>query len=48
MKNFISFIAMGLLCLAAWAVPADPTPSTVTQPDGSKLTLVLHGDEFMK
>ena len=47
MKNFISFIAMGLLCLAAWAVPADPTPSTVTQPDGSKLTLVLHGDEFM-
>ena len=47
MKNFLSFIAMGLLCLAAWAVPADPTPSTVTQPDGSKLTLVLHGDEFM-
>ena len=39
-------LAMGLLCLAAQAVPADPTPATVTQPDGSKLTLCLHGDEF--
>ncbi len=39
-------LAMGLLCLAALAVPADPTPATVTQPDGSKLTLCLHGDEF--
>ena len=37
---------MGLMCLAARAVPADPTPSKVTQPDGSRLTLVLHGDEF--
>lgn len=37
---------MGLMCLAARAVPADPTPSKVTQPDGSRLTLILHGDEF--
>ena len=37
---------MGLMCLIARAVPADPTPAQVTQPDGSKLTLVLHGDEF--
>ena len=37
---------MGLMCLAARAVPADPTPAQVTQPDGSRLTLVLHGDEF--
>ena len=37
---------MGLMCLVAHAVPADPTPAQVTQPDGSKLTVVLHGDEF--
>ena len=37
---------MGLMCLIARAVPADPTPAQITQPDGSKLTLVLHGDEF--
>ena len=34
------------MCLVAGAVPADPTPALVTQPDGSKLTVVLHGDEF--
>ncbi len=30
----------------AHAVPADPTPVTVTQPDGSTLTVRLRGDEF--
>ena len=38
-----------VLCLAAaWAqaVPAWPEPYTVTQPDGSKLTLQLYGDEW--
>ena len=29
------------------AIPADPTPATVHQPDGSTLTIVLHGDEFL-
>ena len=37
---------MALLAVAARAIPADPKPITVTQPDGTKLTLVLHGDEF--
>ena len=37
---------MGLLCLVARAVPADPTPAKVTQPDGTTLTVTLHGDEF--
>lgn len=32
--------------LAAMAAPADKTPVTVTQPDGSPLTLQLVGDEF--
>ena len=37
---------MGLMFITASAVPADPTPQQVSQPDGSKLTVVLHGDEF--
>lgn len=31
----------------AWAVKADPTPIVVTQPDGTRLTVVLHGDEHI-
>ena len=46
MRNFLVLFALALVCLAAHAVPADPTPAQVTQPDGSKLTAVLHGDEF--
>ena len=37
---------MGLMMVTARAVPADPTPVQVHQPDGSTLTVVLHGDEF--
>ena len=37
---------MGLLCVTSRAVPADPTPARVTQPDGSTLMVSLHGDEF--
>jgi immune inhibitor A len=33
--------------VAALAVPACPEPATVTQPDGSSLTIRLIGDEFM-
>ena len=47
MRNFLVLFALGLMCLVARAVPADPTPAQVTQPDGTKLTLVLHGDEFL-
>ena len=39
-------MALGLVCLASRAIPADPMPATVTQPDGTRLTLTLHGDEF--
>ena len=46
MKKHLCLLLMGLLCLIARAVPADPTPMVVTQPDGSTLTVVLHGDEF--
>ena len=37
---------MGLMCLTARAIPADPMPVKVTQPDGSTVTVALHGDEF--
>ena len=47
MKKTLFLLVMGLLCLVARAVPADPTPSKVTQPDGTTLTIVLHGDEFL-
>ena len=47
MRNFLTILVTGLMCcLSAHATPADPTPGQVTQPDGSKLTVVLHGDEF--
>ena len=46
MKKSILMIMMGLLSLVAQAIPADPTPVKVSQPDGSTLTVVLHGDEF--
>ena len=47
MKKFltaISFVALALV--QAHAVPAYPYPVTVTQSDGTTLTLLGHGDEF--
>lgn len=46
MKKIFSLIATALVALAAQAVPAVPTPIEVTQPDGSKLTIKIVGDEF--
>ena len=46
MRNFLLLMLGGLLCLFSQATPADPTPAQVRQPDGSTLTVVLHGDEF--
>lgn len=39
---FILFPAINIV-----AVPADPTPFKVKQPDGNELTIQLHGDEFV-
>ncbi len=42
-------IATSLLACSIFpmsAIPAVPTPVTVTQPDGTTLTIQLHGDEF--
>jgi M6 family metalloprotease-like protein len=46
MKKIILTFVIGLLCVVARAIPADPTPMAVAQPDGTTLTVVLHGDEF--
>ena len=46
MKKYLVILTMGLMCLAARAIPADPTPAKVAQPDGTTVTLTLHGDEF--
>ena len=46
MRKVLLLFVLGLLCIVARAIPADPTPMQVTQPDGTKLTIVLHGDEF--
>ena len=52
MKFFYRFFACAILfgsalfTIEAFAVPAKPGPITVVQPDGSKLTIRLYGDEF--
>ena len=45
-------ILLAILCIfsciyAAYAVPALNRPITVTQPDGTVLTIRIHGDEFL-
>ena len=46
MKKLLLTLAAMLMCIAASAIPADPTPGTVVQSDGTELTLRLIGDEF--
>ena len=50
-KNYVSTLCAALLSCsvytAAFAVPAMPTPITVTQPDGTKITIQLRGDEHL-
>ena len=46
MKKSLCLLLLALVCLTGHAIPADPTPVKVTQPDGSVLTVALHGDEF--
>ena len=45
MKRVIASIAIAMWVVASWAVKADPTPTVVTQPDGTQLTIIVHGDE---
>ena len=45
MKRLILMMMAGVWCLCAWCIPAKRIPFTVTNSDGTVLTLVLCGDE---
>ena len=46
MKRISLLLLFSLALFVASAVPADPTPVRVVQPDGESITLKLVGDEF--
>lgn len=46
MKKIFAFFAFSLFCLELSAVPADPTPKKIVHPDGSVITIIMHGDEY--
>ena len=46
MKKIATLLCAAVLALSAAAVPANPKPGVVTQPDGRTLTVRLVGDEF--
>ena len=48
MRKLLSLITALLFAglTAMWAIPANPEPFKAKQPDGSTITLRLHGDEF--
>ena len=45
-RTFILAVLMMLLYPSLWSVPAYRKPITVTQPDGSTITVRLYGDEY--
>ncbi len=48
MKRIITLlVALSLITTTALAIPAKKGPIQITQPDGSSLTIELHGDEFL-
>lgn len=44
-KLLLTLLTALAVTLTAKAAPAYPFPITVTQPDGTELTILLHGDE---
>ncbi len=47
MKRFLMMaLVMLTSCSLAWSIPARPGKVKVTQPDGTQLTIELHGDEY--
>ncbi|MDO9391787.1 MAG: immune inhibitor A [bacterium] len=43
--KMLAVMALALLAEQAYAIPANPRPRMLTQPDGSKISAVLKGDE---
>ena len=46
MKKLLFTLAFAFVCLHISAVPAAPYPLDMIQPDGSTITVYLHGDEY--
>ncbi len=46
-KSILSVIAALMMAVAVQAVPAHPMPIKVLQPDGTYVTIKLHGDEWL-
>ena len=46
MKKLFFSLTLLTISLASYAVPAKPGGRVLTQPDGSRLTVFAHGDEF--
>lgn len=46
MKKYIATLLAALCCTLAAAIPAKRGFITYTQPDGTKIALLMHGDEF--
>jgi len=46
MRKLTTLLVMALMAVTAMAIPAHRGMSTITQPDGTKLTINLIGDEF--
>ena len=47
MKRLLSLLIVSMVCLQIFAVPANPNPVTVPQPNGEEVTLIMQGDEFI-
>lgn len=49
LSKFLAGISLSVACLStpqlAHAIPAIPTPVTMTMPDGTSITVTIHGDE---
>ena len=45
MKKLVSTLCLLLVACATWAAKAYPGPITVTQNDGTQLTVMAYGDE---
>lgn len=46
MKRVLLSVMMAITAVEMFAVPANPRPFVYTQPDGSRITLSLMGDEY--
>ncbi len=46
MKKLFSILTICLFSIGLYAVPAKPGRRIITQPDGTKITVFAHGDEF--